>query len=69
MNARTLTGIVLLAAFLVFPPDPARRDAPVGGIMWACPIYGALAGACLATGNLLGALSATVGAANAGCFG
>jgi hypothetical protein len=50
-------------------PVPASSDAPTGAMSWICAAYGALAGASIATGSLIGALGATLSAARAGCFG
>jgi hypothetical protein len=36
---------------------------------WVCFAYGALAGASLMSGSLVGALGLGLGAARAGCFG
>lgn len=69
MKLRPLLATLVLAGFLLLPSAPAPDPAPPrGGIHWVCLAYGALAGAALAGGNVVGALGLTLGAYNHGCF-
>ncbi len=71
MRAREWMKLLAVTCWLVWPvlPSSAPVGEPRGGMNWACALYGALAGASLATGNLIGALGSTVAATRAGCFG
>jgi len=69
VNPRSLLAALVLAGFVLLPSAPAPDPAPpVGGVHWVCLAYGALAGAALAGGNVVGALGLTIGAYNHGCF-
>ncbi|MFN8180199.1 MAG: hypothetical protein U0167_19890 [bacterium] len=65
--ARTV-ALLIVIAMLALPGVPGA-DRPTGGMNWICLAYGALAGASLMTGSVVGAVSLCLSAARSGCFG
>ena len=77
MNRALLAGALLIAAVLVATgagtgggtPIAPIADLAFGGSHAICVVTGILAGIYLLSGNVLGAVGATVAAWSGGCFG
>ena len=52
----------------VAPAGPSDPASVVGGAWYACPLLGVVFGLEVATGNVVGAFGALVGAINYGCL-
>lgn len=71
MNAARAIPIAAAVALLCLPQAPIAQGnfEPVGGVNWLCFAYGALAGASIMSGSLVGAIGFGMAGARAGCFG
>ena len=68
MTFERIVALLIAIAMLSLPGVPGA-GRPIGGTNWICLAYGALAGASLMTGSVVGAVSLCLSAARSGCFG
>ncbi len=66
--AAILTGIAAPIATAIEPTPPPPAEEMIGGRWYMCPAYGILFGVAVATGQLLAAGGALVGAMGNGCI-